>query len=105
MSAADDDRPPPPRAAGALSYPGGDAGAPQVVAKGRGAIADAIIARARQAGVYVHESPQLVQLLMNVDLDAQIPPALYVAVAELLAWLWRIEQGEDAAAAPRPPLL
>ncbi|OIQ80038.1 flagellar biosynthetic protein FlhB [mine drainage metagenome] len=107
MSSAEDDRPPPqaPRAAVALSYPGDDGSAPQVVAKGRGAIAEAIIARARQAGVYVHESPQLVQLLMNVDLDAQIPPALYVAIAELLAWLWRIEQGDAAATAPRPPLL
>ncbi len=106
MSAPADERDPPapPRAAVALSY-AGDSGAPQVVAKGRGAIADAIIARARQAGVYVHESPQLVQLLMNVDLDAQIPPALYVAVAELLAWLWRIEQGEEGAPAPRAPLL
>lgn len=83
-----------PREAVALRYDtdtGG--GAPQVVAKGRGAIAEAIIARAREAGVYVHESPQLVQLLMNVDLDAQIPPALYVAVAELLAWLWKLERG------------
>ena len=97
--------PPAPRAAVALSYADSADGAPQVVAKGRGAIADAIIARARQAGVYVHESPQLVQLLMNVDLDAQIPPALYVAVAELLAWLWRIEQGDDAVPAPRAPLL
>ena len=74
----------------ALRYETGQ-GAPQVVAKGRGFVAEAIVARAREAGVYVHESPQLVQLLMGVDLDAQIPPALYVAVAELLAWLWRLE--------------
>ncbi len=88
---------PPPRAlpareAVALQYQGDAQGAPQVVAKGRGLIAEAIIQRAREAGVYVHESPQLVQLLMQVDVDAQIPPALYVAVAELLAWLWRLEQ-------------
>lgn len=84
-----------PREAVALQYQRDTQGAPQVVAKGRGLIAEAIIARAREAGVYVHESPQLVQLLMQVDLDAQIPPALYVAVAELLAWLWRLEH--DAA--------
>jgi flagellar biosynthesis protein len=64
-----------------------------VVAKGSGLIADAIIARAREAGVYVHESPELVNLLMRVDLDQHIPPQLYVAVAELLAWLYRIEHG------------
>ena len=90
---------PQPRAAReavALQYQGGTRGAPQVVAKGRGLIAEAIIERAREAGVYVHESPQLVQLLMQVDLDAQIPPALYVAVAELLAWLWRLEHEAGA---------
>ena len=97
---------PAPREAVALRYQQQDSsGAPQVVAKGRGAIAEAIIARAKEAGVYVHESPQLVQLLMNVDLDAQIPPTLYVAVAELLAWLWRIEQGDEAGAAPPQPRL
>ena len=66
--------------------------APRVVAKGRGALAEAIIQRAREAGVYVHESPALVALLMQVDLDEHIPPELYLAVAELLAWLYRIEQ-------------
>ncbi len=86
----------------ALRYEGADGGAPEVVAKGRGPIAEAIIARAREAGVYVHESPQLVQLLMNVDLDAQIPPTLYVAVAELLAWIWRIEHELGGAAPPSP---
>lgn len=85
-----------PRAeAVALAYTAGDA-APKVVAKGRGLIAREIIDRARDAGVYVHESPELVALLMQIDLDARIPPQLYVAVAELLAWLYRIEQGEDA---------
>ncbi|MEW5890879.1 MAG: EscU/YscU/HrcU family type III secretion system export apparatus switch protein [Pseudomonadota bacterium] len=77
-------------AAVALAYGSGD-GAPRVVAKGRGLIAEEIIARAREAGVYVHESPDLVALLMQVDLDAHIPPQLYVAVAELLAWLYRVE--------------
>ena len=65
--------------------------APVVVAKGSGLIADAIIARAKENGVFVHESKELVSLLMQVDLDQHIPPALYRAVAELLAWLYRIE--------------
>ena len=68
----------------ALAYQEGSA-APKVVAKGRGLLADAIVARAREAGVYVHESPELVALLMQVDLDRYIPPQLYLAVAELLA--------------------
>jgi flagellar biosynthesis protein len=68
-------------------------GAPTVAAKGRGAIAEEIICRARAAGVFVHESRELVQLLMQVDLDAHIPPALYRVIAELLAWIYRLEQG------------
>lgn len=76
----------------ALAYSAADS-APRVVAKGRGLIAEEIIARARAHGVFVHESPELVALLMQVDLDARIPPQLYVAVAELLAWIYRMEQG------------
>ena len=83
----------------ALKYAPGDA-APRVVAKGRGLIADEIISRAREHGIYVHESPELVALLASVDLDDQIPPALYIAIAELLAWLYQVERGEDAIPAP-----
>src|SRR4051812_32644924 len=68
--------------------------APRVVAKGRGFIAEEIIKRASEAGVYVHQSPELVGLLMQVDLDDSIPAQLYVAVAELLAWLYRLESGD-----------
>lgn len=83
----------------ALAYTAGET-APRVVAKGKGVLAQEIIDRAREAGVFVHESPELVSLLMQVDLDARIPPQLYVAVAELLAWLYRIEQGAEAGAPP-----
>ena len=79
------------RAAVALQY-AEHSEAPKVVAKGRGLIAQAIIARAREAGIYVHESPELVGLLMQVDLDQRIPPQLYVAVAEVLAWVYRLER-------------
>jgi flagellar biosynthesis protein len=74
----------------ALAYNASKA-APTVVAKGSGLVAEAIIARARESGVYVHQSKELVSLLMQVELDQQIPPALYRTVAELLAWLYRIE--------------
>lgn len=78
----------------ALAY-GQSSGAPKVVAKGRGLIAQAIIERAKQNGVFVHESADLVGLLMQVELDQQIPPQLYLAVAELLAWLYRLEHEES----------
>ena len=77
----------------ALAYQGYDP-APKVVAQGRGLIAQAIIERAKQHGIYVHESEELVGLLMQVELDQHIPPQLYLAVAELLAWLYRLEHGE-----------
>jgi len=87
-------QPDPANLAVALAYQQ-EEGAPRVVAKGRGLLAQAIVERAQEAGVYVHESPELVALLMQVDLDRHIPPQLYIAVAELLAWLYRVERGED----------
>src|SRR5690606_2296966 len=90
-------------AAVALSYGEHDT-APRVVAKGYGQIADTIVRTAREHGPYVHESRELVSLLIQVDLDAHIPPQLYAAVAELLAWLYRLETGvaqpRDNAATP-----
>ncbi|CDG81903.1 EscU/YscU/HrcU family type III secretion system export apparatus switch protein [Janthinobacterium agaricidamnosum] len=79
----------------ALAYQNGE-GAPKVVAKGSGLIADNIIERAREHGVFVHESKELVSLLMDVDLDREIPPALYRAIAELLAWLYHIESAQKS---------
>ncbi|AKJ69730.1 flagellar biosynthesis protein [Pandoraea thiooxydans] len=92
----------PRRSAIALSYAGKEK-APRVVAKGYGLLADTIVRTAREHGLYVHESPELVGLLMQVDLDARIPPQLYQAVAELLAWLYRLEAGKtDKPAPPKP---
>jgi len=86
----------------ALAYGAGEP-APKVVAKGHGLVAEQIIERARGAGVFVHESKELVALLMEVDLDRQIPPALYRAIAELLAWLYYIESAQTTGQAPPPP--
>uniref|UniRef100_UPI0035B46A50 EscU/YscU/HrcU family type III secretion system export apparatus switch protein n=1 Tax=Chitinimonas sp. TaxID=1934313 RepID=UPI0035B46A50 len=78
----------------ALAYREG-VSAPKVVAKGRGLLAETIVERAREAGVYVHESPELVGLLMQVDLDEHIPPELYRAIAELLAFIHFLENCID----------
>lgn len=78
------------RQALALAYGEGD-GAPRLVAKGYGEVAERIIAEAQRNGVHIHDSPELVGLLMQLDLDAQIPPQLYQVVAELLAWVVRLE--------------
>ena len=76
----------------ALTYQPGT-GAPRVVAQGRGLLAEEIIRRAQESGLHVHRSSELVALLMQVDLDSEIPPTLYRVVAELLAWLYNIEAG------------
>ncbi len=75
----------------ALAYAAGDA-APKVVAKGRGVVAEQIIAKAHEHDVFVHESKDLVALLMQVDLDDHIPPSLYQAIAEILAWLYKLDE-------------
>jgi len=80
-----------PRAV-ALCYDGHTT--PRVVAKGYGVLADTIVRSAKEHGLYVHESPELVGLLLQVDLDAHIPPQLYLALAEVLAWLYRLEQSK-----------
>jgi len=72
--------------------------APKIVATGQAAIAEKIIARAREFGVPVHESRELVAALMDFDLDQRIPPTLYVAVAEVLTWVYRMEQALDPGA-------
>ena len=74
----------------ALTYHAGRS-APRVVAKGDGLVAQEIIRRAREAGVHVHQSRELVGMLMQVDLDREIPPLLYTAIAEILAWVYHLE--------------
>ncbi len=89
------------QAAAALRYREGMR-APVLVAKGRGLVAEQIVRRAKEAGVYVHESAELVGLLMQVDLDERIPPSLYRAVAELLVWIYRLEHGGATPPLPQP---
>ena len=86
----------------ALAYEVGSR-APKVVAKGRGLIAEEIIKKANENGVFVHQSKELVALLMQVELDQDIPPLLYRVVAELLAWLYHVEQRQAARQSPPPP--
>jgi flagellar biosynthesis protein len=80
----------PPRYAAALRYEGG-MGAPIVVAKGRGLVAEEIVRRAAEHGIAIHVSDNLAAMLMQVDLDRAIPPQLFHAVAQLLAWLYLLE--------------
>jgi flagellar biosynthesis protein len=73
----------------ALRYTG--EGSPRVVAAGRGHVADTILARAREAGVPVHQDPELATALAELSLGAEVPEELWTAVAQVLAWAYRLD--------------
>ncbi len=79
--------PAPKTLAVALRYDAPDA--PRVIAIGHGATGDRIIAAARKHGVPLEENPALAQALSRITLDDEIPPALYLAVAEIIGFLMR----------------
>ncbi|HOE67298.1 MAG TPA: EscU/YscU/HrcU family type III secretion system export apparatus switch protein [Candidatus Hydrogenedentes bacterium] len=82
----------PRRKAVALRYDRRKDQAPRVIAKGTGLLAERIIALAREHGVRVHEDPELVALLSKLDISVEIPEDLYRAVAEVLAFLYRLDR-------------
>ena len=86
-----------PRRAAALGYERGVDAAPRLLAKGSGVIADRILEIAREHGIPVHQDRALVDVLSRLDIEQQIPPELYLVVAQILAFIYRAE----AAAAAR----
>lgn len=82
----------PRQAAVALKYAPATGDAPRVTAKGHGDLAARIIEEARKAGVPIREDRDLVGLLLRLDLDQEIPAELYVAVAEILCYVYRINE-------------
>lgn len=98
------------RQAAALRYDPGQP-APVVVAAGQGVVAENIIATAQAAGVPVRSAPDLAAALVALGVGAQVPPALYAAVAEVLAWVAQVDAaraqrwtaGARAAAPAAPP--
>jgi flagellar biosynthesis protein len=82
--------PPERRRATALHYEPGQR-APQVVATGAGLVAERILAAAREAGIPVRHDPALAEALGKLELGADVPEALWTAVAETLAWAYRLD--------------
>ena len=74
----------------ALKYEKEKDAAPRIVAKGRGFVAQKIIETARAHRVPLYEDKNLVQVLEALDLETEIPPELYRAVAEVLAFIYRL---------------
>lgn len=81
-----------PQRAVAIKYDRGHADAPQVVASGRGEVAARIIETARRSGVHILEDADLVELLARVPVGEEIPMELYQAIAEVLAFVYRVNE-------------
>ena len=84
------DKPQPSEVAVALQY--GASGAPRVTANGRGLTAEKILALAAEHDVPLWQDAALADVLAQVDLDDEIPAALYRAVAEVIAFAWQLRQ-------------
>ena len=85
-----------PKAA-AIEYRRGERRAPVVTAFGKGELAEQIIALARSKGVYIRPDPDLVELLAQVDVGMAIPPQLYYVVAEILAFVYKLNGAQAAS--------
>ncbi|MCX8069445.1 MAG: EscU/YscU/HrcU family type III secretion system export apparatus switch protein [Thermodesulfovibrionales bacterium] len=80
----------------ALKYKPQEDQAPKVVAKGSGKMAEKIIAIAKEHKVPLREDPQLVEILSTLDLYQEIPPELYRAVAEVLAYVYKMSKKDTS---------
>ena len=66
--------------------------APKVAARGKGKIAEKIIEIAKEHHIYIHEDPDLIEILSTLDINEEIPPDLYFVVAELLAFVYSLNK-------------
>ncbi|SMC67034.1 flagellar biosynthesis protein [Sporomusa malonica] len=76
----------------AITYDEHENKAPKVVAKGIGFTASKILNLAKEHGIPIYQNKTLTGMLMAVELDREVPPELYQAVAEVLAYIYRLDQ-------------
>nr|WP_289037371.1 EscU/YscU/HrcU family type III secretion system export apparatus switch protein [uncultured Allobacillus sp.] len=76
----------------ALRYDDEAEAAPKVIAKGQGLLAEEILQRAATEDIPVHEDPALIELMSHLNINEKIPEELYQAVAEVFAYIYRIDQ-------------
>ncbi len=88
----------------ALKYDYEKNAAPKVVAKGKGHVAENILEAARKGKVPVYQNKSLVNMLMALELDKEIPAELYTTVAEILAYVYRIDQRRKERNGNMPPM-
>jgi flagellar biosynthesis protein len=80
--------------AAAIKYDGAGDNAPKVTVSGRGIIAEKIIAIAEENGIPIKNDPDLVQVLSKLKVGAEIPVELYRAVAEILAFVYSLNENQ-----------
>ncbi len=73
----------------ALRYDQEKEGAPRIIGKGAGHLAEKLIELAREHDIPIHEDSDLLEILSRLDLNEEIPPETYVIVAEILAFVYR----------------
>ncbi|MEZ0328954.1 MAG: EscU/YscU/HrcU family type III secretion system export apparatus switch protein [Dissulfuribacterales bacterium] len=88
----------------ALRYEKGKDRAPRVTAKGEGKIAEKILEIARQAGLPIKENADLVEVLSRLELNAEIPAETYLVVAEILAWVYGLNEKAARTAGGSQPV-
>lgn len=79
-----------PQKAVALKYDREKSGAPKVVASGKGEVANNIIKLAQEHDIFIKKDADLVELLSKIELNKEIPPMLYKAVAEVFSFIYKI---------------
>lgn len=78
----------------ALKYDMQQDAAPKVVAKGRGHVAEHILATAQKNSIPVYQNKTLVNMLMALEIDREIPPELYKAIAEVMAYVYKMDKAK-----------
>jgi flagellar biosynthesis protein len=76
----------------ALKYHAKSDNAPKVIAKGKGKVAEKIIEIARKNNIHIHNDPDLIEILAQLDINEEIPPDLYIVAAELLAFVYSLNR-------------
>lgn len=92
--------PTPRKKAAAIRYDSDTDRVPKLIAKGKGVVAEKIIAKAKEHGIYIKEDEDLVEALSTLDLLDDIPEELYQVVAAILAELYKINGAMKKAKLP-----
>lgn len=85
----------------ALKYDMQNDSAPRVIAKGKGHVAEHILATAQQNSIPVYQNKTLVNMLMALEIDREIPPELYKAIAEVMAYVYEMDKEKGRANAAK----